>query len=203
MMSPQSEVNLVKMIKFCLVEEAKTAVRGKNFESVQTLLHFLQETFLLENIDSLYSELQKIQQLPNENVICYGYRVMELGNSLINSYKLSHNEECTLCRLAEFKEIIRQAFVRELKTEISDRISSLLINKLYDLQMLIKKAVDYEKFIDDRLKIQKLQININVGNVNNSKRKRWGNRKEINLITNKRVSSDVCNIIDNKNVTTN
>lgn len=34
MISPQTEISLIKMIKFCLVDEAKSAVRDKCFKTV-------------------------------------------------------------------------------------------------------------------------------------------------------------------------
>ena len=143
------ENNLVKMIKSKLLEGAKISVRGKNFETVQSLLNYLQKSFLPEDVSTLQGELKRVRQLYNEGVSSFASRIKDVGYAMIDAYRAENDGECSERRLREFNKEMLRTFIVGLRQEIS-----VVVQAKTDLDDAIREATRYERILKDQSNIK-------------------------------------------------
>lgn len=140
MVSDTSEEALTKLIRLRLTDGALHIVRHASPNNIAALLKSLKGIYApRESLISLYGDLSRLYQQPNEDVASYFYRTRILVDNIIEAYKNEHDDEINEEMKSELENECGKAFVSRLDPEIY-----VLITEREDLNKAGPDAVSIE-----------------------------------------------------------
>lgn len=125
MLDRESEQNLARFLKAKLTGEARKALAGQTFETVDDLKESLTKIYhAAKTAYQLQGELGNTCQGENEKVISYANRMKEIAQKIVDAYKYEATR--TAAELTAYKTQVQTdlvaAFKRGLKIEIEQRL---------------------------------------------------------------------------------
>lgn len=170
MLDPESEKSLTQVIRGKLTGEARKAISGQTFETINEVKNVLKNIyFASKSVYQLLGELGNTFQKENEPVIKYANRIREIGRKILDTYKFEGTK--TQAQIEAFRthsqENVVEAFKRGLKPEIEQRLGEAasvddLINNAYkaERELAARKALrgEPEKAIKSLESLDRCQL---------------------------------------------
>ena len=88
MIATAAEGNLVKLLRAQLKGEARQAIRGQTFETIETFCKALKDVYApAKTVTQLLGELGNEYQQENESVIAFANRMRDIGSRIVDTKK--------------------------------------------------------------------------------------------------------------------
>ena len=148
MIATAAEGNLVKLLRAQLKGEARQAIRGQTFETIETFCKAIKDVYApAKTVNQLLGELGNEYQQENESVIAFANRMRDIGARIIDAKKIEG--EVT----NEFKTSVESnlidCFKRGLKFDIEQRLTDA--NNVSDL---VKNAINVERKLAAQMQLR-------------------------------------------------
>ena len=148
MIDAAAEGNLVKLLRAQLKGEARQAIRGQNFETIETFCKALKDVYApAKTITQLLGELGNEYQQENESVIAFANRMRDIGARIIDTKKIEGAITNEFTTSVEANLI--DCFKRGLKFEIEQRLTDA--NNVSDL---VKNAINAERKLAAQMQLR-------------------------------------------------
>lgn len=143
MVSEGSEANLVKVLRSKLVGEARKAIIGEKFETVEALKDYIRDLYVpAKTVHQLQGDLGSLFQRENESVLSFANRIREVGKGILEAKRVANNGTVTNEFKNETTQNIIECFKNGLKPEIGQKMVTAATVK-----DVVKNAINAERII--------------------------------------------------------
>lgn len=151
MLAPENEAALVRVLRNKLRGEARRAIHGTQYATVEELCKFLKSVYNpAKTVYQLHGELGAIYQKSGESVLSYANRINDLGNRIIDAHKTENNGQTDNEFKASLDKALIQYFIQGLDSAIEGRVK-----EQETLKLTMIKAIEIEKKLQDRAALRK------------------------------------------------
>ena len=148
MIAAAAEGNLVKLLRAQLKGEARQAIRGQTFETIETFCKALKDVYApAKTVTQLLGELGNEYQQENESVIAFANRMRDIGARVIDAKKIEG--QLTNEFRTNVESNLIDCFKRGLKLEIERRLIDA--NNVSDL---VKNAINAERKLAAQMQLR-------------------------------------------------
>ena len=141
LIDPESERNLTKLIKSRLKGEARAALSGQNYETIEQFKNALKDFYApSESVQQLLGNLGSEFQRDNESVLAFANRIRDLGNKILEARRVETGVSADSGFKSNTESNVIDCFKRGLKPEVSQRIT-----EIRDTAGIIKAAIKIER----------------------------------------------------------
>ena len=157
MIEPESEINLVKLIRSKITGEARQAISGQVFLNIDELKTFFKNIYTpARTIPQLLGELGHEYQKDHENVITYANRIRDIGTRILEVRSLENRGIIDANFRASIENTLVDSFKRGLKFELEKRLGN---EEVEDVNNVIKNAITIERKLEAQKNLRKTTAN--------------------------------------------
>ena len=141
-----SEINLVKLLRSKITDEARQAISGQVFLTIDELKTFLKNIYAPStNIPQLLGELGPEFQKDHENVITYANRIRDIGTRILEARSIENRGLIGPNFRAPKENTLIDSFKKGLKFELEQRLEN---KEVEDVNNLTKNAITIERKLE-------------------------------------------------------
>ena len=145
MISAENEANLTKLIRYKLTGEARKAIYGQAFVTIDGLKDFIKAIYApAKTVHQLLGEMGSEYQRDNETVISFANRIRDLGRRIIETQRVNTGNIDAIFRTS-IENNSAECFKRGLKLEIEQRLENAA-----DMEHIVQNAIKTERLVDAR-----------------------------------------------------
>lgn len=150
MIEPNAEANLVKLIRSRLIGEARQAILGQAFPTIDALKDYIKNIYApAKTTNQLLGELGNEFQRDSESVIAYANRMRDLVNRILEARRIEIGAVDQAFRTATENNVI-ECFKRGLRPEIEQRLP-----EARDIAGIVGNAIQVERNLEAKLALRK------------------------------------------------
>ena len=156
MVEPAFEANLVKLIRSKVLGEARQAISGHSFATVEEIKDFMKNIYAPEKTTTqLLGELGNEFQHDDENVISFANRIRDIGSKILDAKRISNNGQIPVAYRNSIETTLVDCFKRGLKLEIEQRLLTGE-DENNDVNDIVKNAIAIERQLAARRDLRKI-----------------------------------------------
>ena len=145
MITPENEANLTKLVRSKLTGEARKAIYGQNFGTIDELKDFIKSIYApAKTVHQLLGEMGSEYQRDQETVISFANRIRDLGRRIIEIQRVNTGNIDNAFRTSIENNCI-ECFKRGLKPEVEQRLENAL-----DMEHIVQNAIKAERLVEAR-----------------------------------------------------
>ena len=145
MITHENEANLTKVVRSKLTGEARKAIYGQNFGSIDELKDFVKTIYApAKTIHQLLGEMGSEYQRDHETVISFANRIRDLGRRIIETQRVNTGNIDNAFRTSIENNCI-ECFKRGLKPKVEHRLENAL-----DMEHIVQNAIKAERLVEAR-----------------------------------------------------
>ena len=168
MVTAENEANLVKLIRSKLTGEARKAIYGQAFGTIEELKDFIKAIYApSKTVHQLLGEMGSDYQREHETVISFANRIKDLGRRIIETQRVNTGNIDAAFRTSITNNSI-ECFKRGLKPEVEQRLENA-----DDMEHIVQNAIKAERLVEARRVLRK-EGSEQVGNLPQNKAIRRG-----------------------------
>ena len=153
MIEPESETNLVKLIRSKIQGEARQAISGRTFLTIDELKTFLKNIYSpARTIPQLLGELGQEFQRDHENVIAFANRIRDIGTRILEASSLENDGHIDVNFRTSIENTMIDSFKRGLKFELEQRLGNEVTENVNDL---VQNAISIERKLEAQKNLRK------------------------------------------------
>ena len=163
MIKPESGINLVKLLRSKISGEARQAISGRTFLTIDKLKSFLKNIYsTARTILQLLGELGYEFQRENENVITFANRIRDIGTKILEVHNLDNGGKVDPNFRDNVENTMSDSFERGLKFELELRLGN---EQIQDVNNLVQSAITIERKLEAQRNLRKT-VNHKTENIN-------------------------------------
>ena len=145
MITAENEANLTKLIRSRLTGEARKAIYGQAFATVEQLKDFIKAIYApSKTVHQLLGEMGNEYQKDHESVISFANRIRDLGRRIIETQRVNAGNIDVAFRNS-IQDNSVECFKRGLNPEIEQRLENA-----QDMEHIVQKAIKAERLVEAR-----------------------------------------------------
>ena len=154
MIEPESEINFVKLLRSKITGEARQAISGRTFLTIDKLKLFLKNIYSpARTIAKLLGELGHEFQRDYENVITYANRIRDIGTKILEVHNLDNGGQIDPNFRASVENTIIGSLKRGLKFELEQRLGN---EQIQDVNNLVQSAISIERKLEAQKNLRRI-----------------------------------------------
>ena len=156
MIGPESEANLARLVRSKITGEARQAISGQTFNTINSIKDFLKKIYApAQTIPQLLGEMGNEFQRDEESVISFANRIRDIGSKILEVKRLENNGQVDANFRNSIQNTIIDSFKRGLKFEIEQR----LINEDdANVNNLVQSAITIERKLAAQKNLRKVGL---------------------------------------------
>ena len=146
MIEPESEINLVQLLGSKISGEARQAISGRTFLTIDELQIFLKNIYSpARTTPQSLGELGHEFQIDHENVITFSNRIRDIGTRILDLHNSDNGGQIDANFRASVENTMIDSFKRELKFELEQRLGN---EQIQDVNNLVQCAITIERKLE-------------------------------------------------------
>ena len=157
MIEPESEINVVKLLRSKIKGEARQAISGQVFLTIDELETFLKNIYTpARTIPQLLGEPGQEFHKDYENVITYAKRIRGIGTRILEVRSIENRGLIDPNYRSSIENTLIDYFKRGLKFELEQRLGN---EEVKDVNNLIKNAITIKRKLGAQKNLRKTTVN--------------------------------------------
>ena len=145
MVTNENEANLVKLIRSKLTGEARKAIYGQAFRTIEEMKDFIKSIYApAKTVHQLLGEMGNEYQRDYETVISFANRIRDLGRCIIETQRVNTGNIDAAFKTSIENNCI-ECFKRGLKPEVEQRLENA-----GDMEHIVQNAIKAERLVEAR-----------------------------------------------------
>ena len=145
MIAIENEANLTKLIRSRLTGEARKAIYGQVFATIEQLKDFIKAIYApAKTVHQLLGEMGSEFQRDHESVISFANRIRDLGRRIMETQRVNTGNIDAAFR-ASIENNSVECFTRGLKPEVEQRLENA-----GDMEHIVQNAIKAERLVEAR-----------------------------------------------------